>query len=76
MNIVRQAIKKAGTQKILKEKLTEIGMPVSQPSISEWARKGKVSVEYAPFVEIITGINRKQLCPDYDWDKVSTQQEG
>lgn len=43
-------------------------MPISQPSISEWARKGRVSVEYAPFVEIITGISRKKLCPDYNWD--------
>lgn len=75
MNVVRIAIKKVGTQQTLRDKLTEIGMPVSQPSISEWAKKGRVSVEYAPFVEAITGVSRRRLCPDYNWDFFEEKKE-
>lgn len=59
--VLIRAVKKAGGQTLLAEKLG-----VAQCTISHWIHRNKVAppAEYVPLIEDITGISRHELRPD------------
>lgn len=62
-SVIDEVLEKAGGRQALQESLG-----VSKQTISDWKRLGHVSAKRAPAIEKLTGISRKRLCPDFDWD--------
>lgn len=66
--VMDEVFEKAGGRQALQESLGAPGKPLSKQTMSDWKRAGYVPAKHAPAVEKLTGISRKRLCPDFDWD--------
>ena len=66
MTPIKEAVKQAGGQTALADKLTAItpSEPVSQQSVYKWVKKGYPPPNRCIAIEMITQIHRTNLRPD------------
>jgi DNA-binding transcriptional regulator YdaS (Cro superfamily) len=60
---IEQAYAKAGGRKVV---MASLG--AKKQSLSDWIRKGYVPADKAAKLEALSGVSRRVLCPNFDWE--------
>lgn len=69
-SLIDEVFEKAGGRAKLRQALlTPNGKPISNQTMSDWKRSGRIPARHAVAVETLTGIPRERLCPDFDWGR-------
>lgn len=64
---LKEAIERAGSQRLLAERISSTALPVGQSHVSMWLNRKNVPAEYCPAIERETGVRCERLNPRADW---------
>lgn len=68
---IQQAINAFAKQAAFLEALQSIsGRPVTSSHVANWMQRGKVPPEFAPEIELLTGVPCERLCPVVNWTAI------